>query len=121
MTGILEKLSFYFLLILSLVLMFSLFQNVQRVRNVDDQIRSKELEVENAKREAEDLAKKLEMAKSQTYIEQQIRDKLGMAKEGEIVVILPSDEILRSIAPVNEEKSLPVPEPNWKKWLKVFL
>ena len=44
-----------------------------------------------------------------------------MAKEGEIVVILPDPETVRKFAPSIYTEEEPLPDPNWKKWLKLFL
>ena len=44
-----------------------------------------------------------------------------MAKEGEIVVILPDEHILRKLAPDREIEEEVLPDPNWKKWMKLFL
>ncbi len=43
-----------------------------------------------------------------------------MAKEGEIIIVLPDEEILGTLAPNLEEEEEALPDPNWKKWLKLF-
>lgn len=118
---LLDKISFYFLLVFLVLLILSLFRNYQKVKDVDQQIRNKEAEVQKIREEGEELEKRLALAQSDEFIEKQLRDKLGMAKEGEIVVILPPDDVLRKIAPKIVEEEEILPDPNWKRWLKVFL
>jgi cell division protein FtsB len=110
----------YAAIFILLLLAFSFVKNVVKMRGVKTRIESERLEVEKLKRENEELAKNLTKVKSQEYVEKQLRDKLGLAKEGETVVVLPDEDILRKLAP-----SLPVeedylPDPTWKKWLKLF-
>lgn len=116
-----DKISFYVLLVFLVLLMLSLFRNYQKVREVEEQIENKEAEVQKIREEGENLVKRLEVAQSPEFIESQLRNKLGMAKEGEIVVILPPDEVLRKIAPKLEEEEEFLPDPNWKRWMKLFL
>lgn len=116
-----DKVSFYVLLGFLLLLCLSLVRNYQRVKSVDQQIRNKEEEVSQVQKEGEELAARLKVAQSPEFVESQLRNKLGMVKEGEIVVILPSDDVLRKIAPKLEEEEDILPDPNWKKWMKLFL
>lgn len=103
-----------------LLLAFSLVKNVIKMRGVKERIESERAEVEKLKRENEELAKTLTKVKSQEYVERQLRDKLGLAKEGEIVVVLPDEEILRKLTPTLPEEEAFLPDPTWKKWLKLF-
>lgn len=54
------------------------------------------------------------------YIEQEARNKLGLAKPGETVVIMPEGS---GGANLSQESFQPQNEtglPNWKKWLRLF-
>ena len=119
-----EKLSNYskYLLILGVIIVaISLVRNIVRAVNIRDRIKAEEVKVEVLRKEKEELEKKVAEAESDAYIEKQLRDKLGLAKEGEIILILPEDEILRKIAPVFQEEEDLLPDPTWKKWLKLFI
>lgn len=72
-----------------------------------------QLETEN-----KELKKRLEKVQSQEFVEQQARDKLGLAKEGETIVIIP-DEKLDQILEASREAKI-VRLPNWLGWWKVF-
>jgi cell division protein FtsB len=115
-----EKPSDLFLILIIFVLVFSLARNITRINKASLKIQEAELRVEELKKENEELEKKLEVVKEE-FVEKQLREKLGLAKEGEIVVILPDEEVLRKLAPSYEEEEETLPDPNWKKWLKLFL
>ena len=59
------------------------------------------------------LKQQLYYSNTQTFIEEQAREKLGMIKPGEHVVLTP---------PRNDTKKIFVIDstPNWEKWWKVF-
>lgn len=64
-----------------------------------------------------ELRQKLLQIGSSEFIEEQARNKLGLAKTGETVVIIP-DEKIKQILGATE--SAQVRLPNWLGWLKVF-
>lgn len=72
-----------------------------------------------ARLENEELAKELERLQSPEYIEKQAREKLGLGREGEVVVVLPpqvgspSPEV--KIAPKQPEKAV------WQQWVSFLL
>ncbi len=72
------------------------------------------------KKENEELQKRLTETQSPVYIERELRDKLGLAKRGEVVVVLPDAEILKRLAPKSSEEEDFLPDPTWKKWAKLF-
>ena len=66
--------------------------------------------------------KKIEELKSQNekFIEKQLRDRLGLAKAGEIILVLPDAETLKKLAPKVGEEVETLPDPPWKKWVDLF-
>lgn len=112
---------FWFLVILLIVLVASFLNSYKKMRSSLDKIESEKKKIENLEAKNAEVKRKLEAIESGEYIERQIRDKLGLSKEGEIVVILPPEEKLRSlyIEPVLEKET---PEkPNWEKWVELLL
>ena len=78
------------------------------IKNAEDNLQAELDKNENLKRE---LAK----TQSETFIERQVRDKLNLVKEGEIIVILPT------ISPFVEPSPIPIDtSSNIEKWWKVF-
>ena len=108
------------LMFISILLAVSLVRNVVRINKVNQKIKEARLRVEKLKKENEELEARLESVKTEEFVEKQLRDKLGLAKEGETIVVLPDEEILRKLAPRHEEEEDVLPDPNWKKWLKLF-
>ena len=100
--------------------MVSLVRNIVKINNVNQSIKDEEEKVEKIRQENAELKAKLEILRSDEYQEKQLRDKLGLAKEGELIVVLPEDEVLRNLAPKHIEEEETLPDPNWKKWLHLF-
>ena len=70
-----------------------------------------EKEAENAT-----LKARLEEVKSDEFVEREARDKLGMVREGEILVVLPQTE--ESSNP--QATNLPDDSTNWQKWMRLY-
>ena len=120
-TGYFRKVVGYGALLLVVLMLASIVRNVGKVVAIREEVAKERERLERLEKENEQLQKKITKTQSDEFIEKQIRDKLGLVKEGEIVVVLPDEEILRGFAPkiVVEQDSLP--DPNWKRWLKLFL
>jgi len=116
----LHKYLSYLLIFISILLMVSLVRNIVKINNVNQSIKEEEEKVEKIREENEELEAKLEILRSDEYQEKQLRDKLGLAKEGELIVVLPEDEVLRNLAPKHVEEEETLPDPNWKKWAHLF-
>ena len=71
------------------------------------------LEVKN-----KELKSKLSEVKSPEFIERSARDKLGLTKEGETVVVIPM-QVLERVLGVEREEEVKLPNP--LGWLKLFL
>jgi len=107
--------------LLAVFLALSLVRNIQKIRNANEKIDNAEKKLEDLNKESLLLQKKLKEVESTNFIEKEARDKLGLAKEGEIVLILPEDEVLRKLSPkdINGEEIM-LTEENWKEWFKLF-
>lgn len=110
----------YIVLIVSLFLIFSMLRStwglLQKGKTLDearDNVRG--LEEEQAK-----LLEMREVVESEEFVEREAREKLGLAKPGEVVVILPSDDILRKFAPKFEEEEFVQDQPIWRRWAGMF-
>ncbi len=107
--------------LLAVFLALSLVRNIQKIRNANEKIDNAEKKLEDLNKESLLLQKKLKEVESTNFIVKEARDKLGLAKEGEIVLILPEDEVLRKLSPkdINGEEIM-LTEENWKEWFKLF-
>src|SRR3990170_8487882 len=86
----------------------SFSQTSQKVQEAEDRL-------EALRKENEALKNELKYKESNEFAEKEIRDKLGLAKEGETVVILPKDEN-QQVTTDNGQLT----KPNWRKWRDLF-
>lgn len=110
-------------IIIGVVLLLSLMIGYHLVRQTMEAAKSGErlsqaaeavykLEIKN-----KELKKKLTQIKSLEFIEEEARNKLGLAKNGETVVVIP-EEKLKLI--LGASQSAQIRLPNWLGWLRVF-
>ena len=110
-----------YLVVLVLVLLtMSLARNILQISQAENRVDDVRERVESLRQENEKLKDELGKVEGEAYVEFQARDKLGLTKEGEIVVVLPKEDFLRKIAPKIEEEEEFLPESTWQKWLKLF-
>lgn len=106
--------------VLGLLLAIILVRNIVSFMRVQDRLKEARTLIEKEKQEQSDLLKRREYIKSARFIESQARNKLGFAKSGELVVVLPNAEFLRSLVlPLPQDEALE-DVPNWRKWVEVF-
>lgn len=67
--------------------------------------------------ENQKLKGKLNYVESEEFVEKEAREKLNMAKEGEVIVILP-EKI--TVADPRSPRSVAESLPNWRQWLNLF-
>lgn len=103
-----------------ILLAFFLIRNIVTLVSSQDRIKSAEHKVEELRAENRRLQEEWEKASSEEFFEKQAREKLGLAREGETVVVLPEEDLLRALAPEIGEDGLPEELPNWKLWLRLF-
>lgn len=120
-SSIVKKITKLAIIGLFVLVLLSVTRGVFRLSTSGGRVREAQEKLEEVKKTQSQLSGELEMVKSDYYREKQTRDKLGMAKEGEIVVVLPDEEVLKRLSPRRVEKETNEPNvPNWKKWAKLF-
>jgi cell division protein FtsB len=120
MKKIFEKIGGYTILLLILVLALSVFKNVSRGMQIDRQIEAEKAKITKMQAENKKLEEELIKTQNQDFIEKEIRNKLGLGKSGEAIVVLPDDDLLRKLAPQTSIETDTLPDPNWMKWKKLF-
>lgn len=88
---------------------FDSYQNASRLVGVEKRL-------EAAKSLNQKLKDDLKIKQSQAFIEQEARDKLGLAKPGEVAIVTPTPEASQVLAADIKLNNLTTPE----KWLAVF-
>ena len=116
-----KKLIGYATWVLVLFLAVSTVRNIARVKAINSLVASEKDKLEQMKEDNAKLQAQIALTQGDAFIEKQIRDKLGLAKAGESVVILPDTSILRALAPQLPVEENSLPDPNWRKWLKLFI
>lgn len=109
------------ILVVVILTLVSLTRNILKVKKAGDRIDKEREKLAKLEQENADLQAKLATLQSDVYVEKQIRDGLGLAKEGEYIVVMPDDEVLRSLAPSLPQEESVQPLPNWRKWLNLFI
>ena len=109
----------YLAIFVGILFLLSLIRNVSKIGEARKRIDKASEKVEKLREENEEIKRRLAEVKGEEYIEKQLRDKLGLAKEGEIVVVLPDEETLRKIAPsIPEEEEVLDAKTVWKeRWM----
>ena len=115
-----RKLVFVVSIIIFIVLINNLARSIYDLWKKQDLITSAQKGLEAEKAENARLKRELTIASKPDFIEKEARDKLGLAKEGEIVLVLPDNETLKKLAPVIPDEEEVTLKPNWKKWIDLF-
>lgn len=113
-----------FLFLLGIFLIINLTRSLINLWQKTSLISQEEERLAKVKLENEELKQQLAQIQTPEYIEQQAREKLGLAREGEIVIILPPSPYSQS-----EKNQLPPKEnlkekeekPIWQQWLNLLL
>lgn len=107
------------IIIAVLIFTYNLLGQISNSLRSQDRLSEQANAVLQLEAENRELKERLINIQSPEFIEQQARNKLGLAKPGEILVIIP-DEKLKSVLSASESAKA-VRLPNWQGWLKVFL
>lgn len=120
MNKIISKISIWAIWVLIVILTFSLIKNLGRVKQGNQALNEEKDRIEKIKKDNESLKNQITKSKSPEFIEKEVRDKLGLVKPGEAIVVLPDEQILKSLAPQDTTEPDTLPDPTWKRWLKLF-
>ena len=100
---------------MALLLSYNSSKRILTFRTTSKFIGQSEKQLEELKAENERLKSELEYKKSQEFKEAEIRNKLGLAKEGEAVVIVPREDEGQT---TDDDRQ--INRPNWRKWKELF-
>lgn len=103
-----------------LILASSLIKSVTRIKQGNEIIKKTENRLNKINEENRKLEEQVQIVSSPEYVEKQLRDKMGLVKEGEIVLVLPEPEIVKKLAPkLSFNEAVPL-KPNYQKWFDLF-
>lgn len=114
-----KKIFVYFMMSLSLIISVKLIKDIVKLKLADKRMAEAEQELITAKKEQEELKRKLGGMSESNWWEKQVRNVLNMAKPREVVVVVP-EEVKRT-NDTEPTAILKQEEPNnLIKWLQVF-
>ncbi len=102
------------------ILASSMVKSIKRIQIGNQIIEKTKVKINKVEEENKRLVEQLKTVQSQEYLEKQLRDKLGLAKEGEIILVLPEADIVRKLSPQIPKEEEAKPKPNWQKWWEMF-
>lgn len=113
-----KKISLIIGILIVLILIYNLITQIVATLKSGDRLdlateKLHQLEVKN-----KEIKNKLEEVKSQTFIETEARNRLGLSKEGEIIVIIPDEKIDLILGHNKKEEKSRLP--NYLGWWKLF-
>ncbi len=85
-------------------------------RTTAAKVEESEKRLAKLREENEQLRRELEYKRSPEFVEREIREKLGLVKKGEAIVILPKENDERRMTNDERKKNTP----NYIKWWKLF-
>ena len=106
-------------LILGIWLVVALSRDLWQLLKKKDRIEKMIVKKEDLFTENQELKEKLNYVESEEFVEKEAREKLNMAKEGEVVVVLPDNEFSPPTGgqfSKNKEEDLA----NWQQWWHLF-
>lgn len=112
-----KKIVLVLIILAGLIFAYSLVNQIMRAARSGERLSQAADAVFKLEARNKDLQKKLLQIQSPEFIEEQARDKLGLAKKGETVVVIP-EEKLKLVLGASSPAQIRLP--NWLGWLKVF-
>lgn len=110
-----RNLLLFLAVIIGIILVVNYSKRILSLRTTSQKVAEADAQLEKLKSENEALKRELEYKKSEKFAEEEIRNKLGLVKEGETIVILPGEK-------EEPESSLSQKQhiSNWQKWKNLF-
>lgn len=108
-----RRLMSWVIVALGLLAAFQMSLNIWKVYRSGSRIDQASKALETAKRQQQDLQKNLNYVQTSEFIEKEAREKLGMGRPGEVVLIMPKFDT----------KPQETGEPNlasWQKWWRLY-
>jgi cell division protein FtsB len=112
-----KKIAFFIIIIGSFFIINNLVHSIYTLWQKKTLFVKAMTQLENEKKENQELKKKLNIAKNSQFVEEEARNNLFMVKPGEEVVLVPTI-YLQSRPTVKPQ--IKDTRPNWKKWWTTF-
>ena len=114
----LKKLIYGMIIIVALVIAYNLLMQITQALRSGERLSQATEQVIKQQNKNKELKKKLVEVQALDFIEQVARDKLGLSKKGETVVIIPENTLNLVLGASSSAQLARLS--NWLGWLKVF-
>lgn len=114
-----QNLILVFGVIASILLIVNSTKRILSFRENWQQVGQAQKRLDEVRSENEKLKRELDYKRSQKFTEGEIRNKLGLVRDNETVVILPNKESSGGSQGLQEAGQLKF-DANWKKWWRLF-
>lgn len=113
-----KKIIFFTIILASIFIINSLIHSIISLWQKNDLVVRAKQELVKQEKENTELKKTLTEVKKPEFMEEEVRNKLFMAKTGEGVIVLPKNYE----SEVNKIKEQPISQkkPNWQQWWETF-
>jgi len=91
--------------------------NIIRLSKAGGRVKSAQEEIDRLRAEKQEIERKLTESRTEDYVERIAREKLGLGKPGEVVVVLDDSKIPNQSFDSAQDGQ----PPNWKLWRKLYL
>ena len=112
-----KKILFLIIIIVSVLISNNLIHSIYTLWQKKDLMVQAQQDLEEEKQKNKELKKQLSLVTDDSFVEQEARDKLFLAKPGEGVVVIPTGVLSAStsvtLKPVETK-------PNWQRWWETF-
>lgn len=116
LSGLINYAVWFFILILAI----SIVRNIGKVKRIKEEIKAEKMRISKIEADNEALIRQVSLTQDPQFVEKEIRNKLGLVRAGEVVVVLPDPETVRRLAPKPKNTEDLLPPPTWKKWVNLF-
>ncbi len=102
----------------NIFLIVNLSRSIYEIWRKKDIVHEREVALREAQAQNDELKKKIAEAESPEFIEKTAREKLGLVKDNEVVVLM---DALKITSKESEDETNPLDsDPNWKRWWRLF-
>lgn len=113
-----SKIFFALVLIFSIYLATNLYKDLQQRKRVKQEIENLKSQINDVDKQNSDLKNLITYFETDEYVESFSREKLGLKKPGEKIIVLPKEENLEQKSNNSEEE--PIIYENIKSWWSYF-
>ena len=112
-----KKISLGLIILVSLIIAYNLITQTLEATKSGERLSQAAEIVYQLQSKNEDLKKKITQIQSPDFIEEEVRNKLGFAKKGETIVVIPEDKLKMVLG---TSSSAQIRLPNWLGWIRLF-